>query len=65
MDVVAAGGPVADLAEFVAVLEPEGDLFGGGVFEVDREAGKEWGVGSGGWRVGIRSAGEDVATSIY
>jgi hypothetical protein len=37
LDVVAAGGPGADLAGFVAVGVPEGGLFGGGVFEVGGE----------------------------
>ena len=34
LDVVAAGGPVADFPQFFAVGEPEGHLFDGGVLEV-------------------------------
>ena len=62
LDVISPGGPVADFAEFVAILEPEGDLFGGGVFEVDGEAFGGMVRVDGVW---IRGAGEDVAASIY
>jgi hypothetical protein len=48
-------GPSGVDAEFVAGLEPEGDLFDGGVFKV----GGEWGLTGGGC-----GAGEDVAAGV-
>ena len=55
MFVFAVGGPGGAEAELVAFLEPEGDLFDGGLFEVVGEGGLAWG-GCG--------AGEDVATGV-
>jgi hypothetical protein len=49
LDVVAAGAPVADFAEFVAVREPEGDLFDDRVFEIGGKAAG-WGDGVDGMR---------------
>ena len=51
----AAAGPVADQAELVAVLEPGGGLFDGGLFDVGRKGGL---AGAGG------VAGEDVAAGV-
>jgi len=51
----AATGPVADQAEFVAVLEPGGGLFDGGLLNVGWERGL-----AGSWRC----AGEDVAAGV-
>ena len=51
----AAFGPVDFQAEFVAVEEPGGDLFDGGLFDV----GGEGGLAGGG---GV--AGEDVAAGV-
>ena len=48
-------GPDGFEAEFVAVLEPGGDLFEGGVFEI---GGKACGTG------GVGGIGEEVAAGV-
>ena len=47
--------PVGFQAEMLAILEPEGDLFDGGLLEVVGKRGLAWGG---------RGAGEDVAAGV-
>jgi len=53
--VFAVGGPARAETELVAFLEPKGDLFDGGLFEVVGE----WGLAGA-----RRGAGEDVAAGV-
>lgn len=53
--VIAFMDPEGFEAEVIAVLEPVGDLFDGGLFQIIRERGL---AGAGG------DAGEDVATGV-